>query len=73
MSEVYPEINIRVLYWRDYHRILVKFGFGPLAQTDVTGIDRVRFTAPQIQWGVRGSAGRYPATVRVWSRCSLGW
>jgi hypoxanthine phosphoribosyltransferase len=49
MREVYPEINIKLLYRRDYHRILAKFGFGPLAQTDVKGIDRVLFTAPQIQ------------------------
>ena len=49
MREVYPEINIRLLYRRDYHRILAKFGFGPLAQTNVKGIDRVLFTAPQIQ------------------------
>ena len=49
LRELYPEINIRLLYRRDYHRILAKYGFGPLAQAEVKGIDRVLFTAPQIQ------------------------
>ena len=35
VRELYPEINIKLLYRRDFHRILAKYGFGPLAQTDV--------------------------------------
>ena len=53
MRELYPEINIKLLYRRDYHRILAKFGFGPLAQAEVRGIDRVLFTTQQIQRRVR--------------------
>ena len=49
LRELYPEINIKLLYRRDYHRLLAKYGFGPLAQTDVKGIDRVLLTAPQIE------------------------
>ena len=53
LRELYPEINIKLLYRRDYHRILAKYGFGPLAQAEVKGIDRVLFTTPQIQQRVR--------------------
>ncbi len=49
MRELYPNLNIKLLYRRDYHRLLAKYGFGPLAQAEVTGIDRVLFTARQIQ------------------------
>ena len=49
MRELYPEVNIKLLYRRDYHRLLAKYGFGPLANADAKGIDRVLFTARQIQ------------------------
>jgi hypoxanthine phosphoribosyltransferase len=49
MKELYPDVNVRLLYRKDYHRILAKYGFGPLAQADVQGIDRVLFTSNQIQ------------------------
>lgn len=49
LRELYPDINIRLLYRKDYHRFLAKYGFGPLAQADVKKIDRVLFTARQIQ------------------------
>ena len=57
MRELYPEINVKLLYRRDFHRILAKHGFGPLAQTDVQGIDKVLLTARQIQQKV-GELGR---------------
>ena len=53
MRELYPEISIKLLYRRDFHRILAKCGFGPLAQTDVQGIDKVLLTARQIQQRVQ--------------------
>ncbi len=46
--EIYPELNIKLLYRRDFHRLLAKYGFGPLAGAEVTGIDRVLFTTRQI-------------------------
>ena len=49
LREVYPEINIKLLYKRDYHRLLAKYGFGPLAQAEVRGIERVLFSTNQIQ------------------------
>ena len=30
LRELYPEINIKPLYKRDYHRLLAKYGYGPL-------------------------------------------
>ena len=57
MKELYPEINVKLLYRRDYHRLLAKYGFGPLAQADVRGIDRVLFTTRQIRQKV-GKLGR---------------
>ena len=57
MGELYADINIKLLYRRDYHRILAKYGFGPLAQADVKGIDKVLLTTPQIQRRV-GQLGR---------------
>jgi hypoxanthine phosphoribosyltransferase len=49
LRELYPDINIKLLYRRDYHRLLAKYGFGPLAQEEVPGIERVLFSTNQIQ------------------------
>ncbi len=49
LRELYPDVNIRLLYRRDYHRLLAKYGFGPLSQADTKGIDRVLFTTQQVQ------------------------
>jgi len=71
--ELYPDSNIKLLYRRDYHRILAKFGFGPLANAEVRGIDRVLFTARQVQRRVKALGkqisqdyeGRQPVLVGV--------
>ena len=49
MRELYPETNVKLLYRRDFHRLLGKYGFGPLAQAEVRGIDRVFLTTRQIR------------------------
>ena len=49
LRERYPDLNVKLLYRRDFHRLLAKYGFGPLANADVTGIDRVMFTTGQIK------------------------
>ena len=49
LKELYPDINIKLLYRRDYHRLLAKYGFGPLARADVEGVSRVLLTTDQIQ------------------------
>jgi len=48
LRELYPDINVKLLYRRDIHRLLAKYGFGPLAQSDIPGVERVLFTKPQI-------------------------
>lgn len=49
LKELYPDINIKLLYRRDYHRLLAKYGFGPLAHANVEGVNQVLFTTGQIQ------------------------
>ena len=49
LREMYPEINVKLLYRKDYHRLLAKYGFGPLAQDEVRGIERVLLSTNQIQ------------------------
>jgi hypoxanthine phosphoribosyltransferase len=49
LRQLYPEVKIKLLYKRDYHRLLAKYGYGPLAEADVRGIDRVLISAQQIQ------------------------
>ena len=73
MGELYPDVKVKLLYRRDYHRLLAKYGFGPLAQAEVRGIDRVLFTAPQIERRVaqmgrrisRDYKGKEPVLVGV--------
>ncbi len=48
LRELHPDINIKLLYRRDYHRLLAKYGYGPLAHAQVRGIERVLMTQDQI-------------------------
>ncbi len=73
IRELYPEINIKLLYRRDYHRLLAKYGFGPLAHANVEGVSRVLLTTEQIQKRVselgrqisHDYRGRHPILVGV--------
>jgi len=49
LRELHPDIKIKLLYKRDYHRLLAKYGYGPLARADVNGFDRVLITADQLK------------------------
>jgi len=51
--ELYPDLNIRLLYRRDFHRLLAKYGYGPLGKAEVEGVSKVLFTEAQIQRRVR--------------------
>ncbi|MBI2867918.1 MAG: hypoxanthine phosphoribosyltransferase [Chloroflexi bacterium] len=53
LRELYPDIKIRLLYRRDYNRLLAKFGFGPLGQAQVQGVERLLFSANQVQQRVQ--------------------
>jgi hypoxanthine phosphoribosyltransferase len=73
LRAVYPEVKIKLLYKRDYHRLLAKYGFGPLADPNTRGIERVLITADQIQTRItdlgaqisRDYAGQQPVFVGV--------
>lgn len=49
LRELYPDINIKLLYRRDIHRLLAKYEYGPLAHEKVQGIEHILFTKTQIQ------------------------
>lgn len=53
LRELHPEINIKLLTKKDYHRLLAKYGYGPLGETKVKGIDRILFSQNQVQKRVR--------------------
>ncbi|MCE2462383.1 MAG: hypoxanthine phosphoribosyltransferase [Dehalococcoidia bacterium] len=57
LRELYPDVNVKLLYKRDYHRLLAKYGYGPLVQGDIQTIDRVLIDAEQVQKRV-GELGR---------------
>ncbi len=49
LRELFPDVNIKLLYKRDYRRLLARFGYGPLAQDDIQGIDRVLIPAEDVE------------------------
>lgn len=49
LRELYPDVNIKLLYKRDYRRLLARYGYGPLAQEDIQGIDHVLISAQEIE------------------------
>jgi len=49
LRQLYPDINITLLYKKDCDRLLAKYGHGPLAQTRAHGVGSVLYSAPQIQ------------------------
>jgi hypoxanthine phosphoribosyltransferase len=73
LRELYPDVNVKLLYRRDFHRLLAKFGFGPLVETDLPGISRVLYTERQVQQRVhelgqeisRDYTGRRPVLIGV--------
>jgi hypoxanthine phosphoribosyltransferase len=48
LKELHPEINIRLLYRKDYHRLLSNYGHGPLVAASAPSVDDVLFTSGQI-------------------------
>ena len=49
LRELFPDVDVKLLYKHDYHRLLAKYGYGPLAQEDIPGVDRVLIDAEQIR------------------------
>jgi bifunctional protein TilS/HprT len=49
LRELYPEVNIRLLNKNDFLKLLAKYGYGPLGEAKVEGIDRVLYSNAKIQ------------------------
>lgn len=49
IRDLYPDINIRLLYRRDIYRLLAKYGFGPLVRGAVPEVERVLITKPRLE------------------------
>ncbi len=58
LKQLYPEVNITLLYKDDYARLLAKYGCGPLAETRAHGIQRVLYSATTIEKRVKALAER---------------
>jgi len=58
LRELYPEVNIRLLNKNDFLKLLAKYGYGPLGEAKVEGIDRVLYSHAKIQRRVRILARR---------------
>jgi len=56
LRELYPDVRITLLYKNDYDHLLAKYGFGPLAQTRAHSINRVLYSAADIESRVRAIA-----------------
>jgi hypoxanthine phosphoribosyltransferase len=79
VRELYPEINIQLLYRRDYIRLLGKYGYGPMVDAKVEGIGSTLFTEEQLLRRVReiaaqitkDYAGQEPVLVGVLRGASI--
>lgn len=49
MRELYPDVNIRLLNKNDFVKLLAKYGYGPLGEAKVQGIDRVLYSHARIE------------------------
>jgi len=58
LRELYPEVNIRLLNKNDFLKLLAKYGYGPLGEAKVEGIDRVLYSNAKIQRRIRTLARR---------------
>jgi bifunctional protein TilS/HprT len=58
LRELYPEVNIRLLNKNDFLKLLAKYGYGPLGEAKVEGIDRVLYSHAKIKRRVRTLARR---------------
>ena len=49
LRELYPEVNITLLYRKDYHRLLAKYGIGPLSRDENEDVGPILITAVDLQ------------------------
>jgi bifunctional protein TilS/HprT len=53
LRALYPEVNVRLLNKNDFLKLLAKYGYGPLGEAKVEGVDRVLYSHARIQRRVR--------------------
>jgi bifunctional protein TilS/HprT len=53
LRALYPEVNVRLLNKSDFLKLLAKYGYGPLGEAKVEGVDRVLYNQARIQRRVR--------------------
>jgi hypoxanthine phosphoribosyltransferase len=53
LRELYPDVNIRLLYRRDYLSLLAKYGYRAITPTTLDDIDHVLLSANEIQKRIR--------------------
>lgn len=49
VRELYPEVNVQLLYRRDLMRLMGKYGFGPLADAPIEGTGKILFSEEVVQ------------------------
>lgn len=49
VRELYPEVNVQLLYRRDLMRLMGKYGYGPLSETPIQGTSKILFEEEVIQ------------------------
>ena len=49
LRQLYPDLQIKLLYRKDYHRLLAKYGFGPLGQDAGAGVERILLTTATLR------------------------
>lgn len=58
LRELYPEVNIRLLYRKDYQSLLAKYGYRALTPTTLEEIDHVLLSSQEIQKRVQELAAQ---------------
>jgi len=58
LRELYPEVNIMLLTKNDFLKLLAKYGYGPLGEAKVEGVDRILYSHAKIQKRIRTLARR---------------
>jgi len=58
LRELYPEVNVMLLTKNDFLKLLAKYGYGPLGEAKVEGVDRILYSHAKIQQRIRTLARR---------------
>ncbi len=58
LRELYPEVNVRLLYRKDYQSLLDKYGYRALTPTTLENIDHILLSADEIQRRVQELANQ---------------